>query len=452
MPQTARTLPNYNVKNVGRPGVAQPGTVTTYATDRVEQVLIILTVALLPLQEYVPAFGGFSIMYLLFAAQAGYVLSKRPECVQKTWLHPLFLAVYVFILIGWVMEFIRLNPYYDEVSRMLQTFAGGIFLASICRDRNAMRMAMYGYLASGMLFALNLLFNSYGTLSSAGAVDYGEADRVRAAVFEDNPLQYNLNGMAFLTAQGAGVALAMALTTRARLSQCFYYGVALLCFVATFLPMSRSGIGILMGICASVVLKYGIGRIKTLLIGILAVAVLVVAVPPAVWSRFTFSTEVNETTGKMEGRAQVYTAFFHHFSEFAVSGVGQGNFVGAWGNASMYGNGRGKVSGAHNVFFQMMIYWGFPALVGLLGIIWQAYCALPGRYSNDGLAIGVLVVAVSLLFWSFTVHNLYAKEFGMGVGLLVAGRVWIWPEPSALRLRYRRAQKVQAQAPSNRLR
>lgn len=443
MQETAKPLVRFRATNLDRAQPAEPAALSRYATDRVEQILILATVALLPLQEYIPALGGFSIMYLLFAAQAGYVFSKRPECVRKTWLHPLFLAVYVFILIGVVMEFIRLNPYYDEVSRMLQTFAGGIFLASICRDRKAMRMAMYGYLASGMLFALNLLFNSYGTLSSAGAVDYGEADRVRAAVFEDNPLQYNLNGMAFLTAQGAGVALGLALTTRARMLQFFYYGVTLLCFVATFLPMSRSGIGILMGICASVVLKYGIGRIKTLLIGILAVAVLVVLVPPAVWSRFSFSTEVNETSGKMEGRAHVYTAFFHHFSEFAVSGVGQGNFVGAWGNASMYGNGRGKVSGAHNVFFQMMIYWGFPALVGLFGIIWQGYHALPDRYSNDGLAIGVLVVAVSLLFWSLTVHNLYAKEFGMGVGLLVAGRVWIWPGGSASRPGFGRGQKNQ---------
>jgi hypothetical protein len=303
-------------------------------------------------------------------------------------------------------------------------------------------MAMYGYIAAGLLFAVNLLLNSYGALSGATAVDYGEAERVRAAVFEENPLQYNLNGMAFFTAQGAGVALALALTSRSRRSQYFFFGAAFICFLATFLPMSRSGIAILVGVCASVVLKYGLGRIKTLLIVILGAAVLVVLVPPAVWQRLAFSTEI-QSSGNMEGRAAVYTAFFHHLPEFAITGVGVGNYFGPWGNQSQYGNGKGRVSGAHNVFFQMLIYWGLPALLGLMAIIWQAYRCLPRRYNDDGLAIGLLCVSVSLLFWSLTVHNLYAKEFSMGIGLLVAGRKWVWPVAQGLPIRQRRPRELQ---------
>jgi hypothetical protein len=188
----------------------------------VEQLLILATVALLPLQEYVPAVGGFSVMYILFAAQAGYLIAKRPDCLAQTWLHPLLLAVYIFLMIGFLMEFTHVESDYDEIFRMLQTFTGSIFLASLCRDRKAMRMAMYGYIGAGLLFAVNLLLNSYGALSGSTAVDYGEAERVRAAVFEQNPLQYNLNGMAFFTAQGASVALALALTSRGAARNIFF--------------------------------------------------------------------------------------------------------------------------------------------------------------------------------------------------------------------------------------
>jgi hypothetical protein len=414
-----------------------------YATNRVEQLLILATVALLPLQEYIGSIGGFSIMYLLFAAQAVYLLAKRPECIAKTWLHPLLLAVYIFLLVGMVMEFIHTNSNYDEIFRMAQTFSGSILLGALCRDRKGLRMAMYGYVAQGLLLAINLLFNYNGSLAGSTAVDYGEAERVRAAVFEENPLQYNLNGMAFCTAQGAGVALALALTSLNRRAQYCFFGIAFACFLASFLPMSRSGIAILVGVCASVVLKYGITRIKTLLIAVIASAVLVVLVPPAVWSRLAISTDVNETTGRMEGRAEIYSAFFHHFAEFAVEGVGVGNYFGDWGQQSLYGNGKGKVSGAHNVFFQMMIYWGIPAILALIGIVWQGYHCLPGRSPDDGLAIGMVCVSVSLLFWSLTVHNLYAKEFSMGIGLLVAGRQWIWPVAVGLPLRRPRVRQLQ---------
>ncbi len=404
-----------------------PETKSRYATNRIEQLLIMATVTLLPLQEYVPAVGGFSVMYLLFAGQAAYILAKRPECLAQVWLHPLLLAIYVFLCIGYLIEMSHPYSYYGEIFQMIQSFGGAAFLASLCRDRKALRYAMYGYLGSGLIFAFNLLFYSYGSLNAASAVDYGEADRIRDAVFSENPLEYNLNGMAFFTAQATAVACALALTARSRMPRFVFLGVAVASFVATFLPMSRSGIGILLAVCATTVFAYGITRIKTLVAGILLVATMLVLVPGAVFSRLTFSTEVDQF-GRMEGRAQIYTAFFHHLPEVALTGVGTGNFLTAWGHQSLYAKSRGGVSGAHNVFFQMVIYWGVSALVGLGAIIWQAYQCLPGRYRDDGLAIGLLAVSVSLLLWSLTVHNLYAKEFSIGVGLLVAAQHWIWPQ------------------------
>src|SRR5262249_5408913 len=153
--------------------------------------------------------------------------------------------------------------------------------------------------------------------------------------FSETPLGGNLNGLAFVTAQGTGVALALALTTLSQWRRYLYFGIALTCFVASFLPMSRSGVAIVLGVCGGGVLSYGIRRIKAVLIAVVIGAVILPVVPGAVWSRLSFSNEVDQW-GRMEGRAAVYTAFFHHLPEFIVSGVGAGNFWGEWGHKSEY--------------------------------------------------------------------------------------------------------------------
>jgi hypothetical protein len=196
--------------------------------------------------------------------------------------------------------------------------------------------------------------------------------------------------------------------------------------VATFLPMSRSGVVILIFICGSVLWSYGVTRIKTVVIGMLIGAAMLAFIPRSVLQRLSFTTERDEF-GRLEGRAQIYTAFFHHLPEFVTTGVGVGNFKSYWGPRSMFNAGaRGATSRAHNVFFQMMIYWGIPGLLGLLAIVWQGYWCLPGGYKNDGLAIGILCVAVSSLLLGFVVHTFYAKEFSIGIGLVAGTHRWIW--------------------------
>ena len=411
-------------------------TTPQFATNRVEQVLIFATVALLPLEITIPQIAGFGIMFLVFAVLGGYVISKRPECLAKIWRHPLLLAAYVFLGYGYLSEFSHSNSNYYEIFRIALNFGGSVFLACLCRDRKALRSAMYGYLIVGV-YTSYFLFGSYGALSGATALDYGEGDRLRSAVFEENALDANLNNLAFFAAQGAGVALALALTARSNWSRYLFLGVALACCVGSFLPMSRGGVVILCGVCASGMLAYGVNRSRTLVIAILFGATMLILVPPAVLSRLTFSTEVDEH-GRMEGRAGVYTAFFHHLPEFVMTGVGAGNFWGPWGSQSRYANSRGKAIGAHNVFFQITIYWGLPAVFALLAIIWQAYSCLPGRYGDDGLAIAVLVIAISLLLWSLQVHNFYDKAFAIGIGLLVGAQQWIWPKRVSPQARSRR--------------
>jgi O-antigen ligase len=164
---------------------------------------------------------------------------------------------------------------------------------------------------------------------------------------------------------------------------------------------------------------------RTIIIAVALGASILIWVPNVVFSRLTFSTEADH--GKTEGRARIYLAAVEHFPEYAMTGVGAGNFWGPWGERSAYLQHNGLVYGAHNCFIQVMINWGLLALLTYLVIVWQAYRCLPRRCGADALSRCLLGIAVSLFLLMLVSHRLAAKEFSIGLGLLVAAHCWIWP-------------------------
>jgi hypothetical protein len=132
-----------------------------------------------------------------------------------------------------------------------------------------------------------------------------------------------------------------------------------------------------------------------------------------------YSTEVHG--GKMEGRARVYTAAIEHLPEYLGSGVGVGNFWGPWGKRSSFGG-----LGAHNGFIQVTIYWGLAGLLALAAVIWQAYRCLPANCGKDVIGLCLAGTAVSLFMMLLITHNLYIKEFSLGLGMLVGAQRWVW--------------------------
>jgi O-antigen ligase len=114
-------------------------------------------------------------------------------------------------------------------------------------------------------------------------------------------------------------------------------------------------------------------------------------------------------------------------------GVGAGNFTQKWG----FEHGFSKkyddvsheyfVSPVHNALLQLTINWGVIGLVPFLAMIWQAYRCLPGIYGNDSLALGLLVIAVSLFLLMPFVTDIYLKANSLGLGILVAYQRWLRP-------------------------
>jgi hypothetical protein len=394
-------------------------------TTRIERFLLFFSPVLLPLQDHIPNVGGFTIMWIMIAALAAYVLLNRPRSLAKTWPHPVFAAAAVLVCVASLVEFLHPNPSYSDIFSLGSMFAGAVFVASLCRDRQALRASIYGYIVAGLWLSVLLYTTSYAEISGASATNFLEASRVREEAISGNLLIANINAVAALIAQGTTAALAFALTARTRLRRYLHLGIALFCLIAAFLPMSRGGIIIAVLSCATVMHASGMNKGKMILIAAVLSATVLIAVPNAVWSRLTVSNTSTQV-GKEDPRETVYAAAIEQLPKYIMIGVGAGNFWELWGFLNGFRYKSGTI-GSHNSFFQVTIYWGLPGLLGVLAVIWQAYRCLPGQFRGDGLALCILGISVSLLMVLMVRHVLFAKEFTLGLGLLVGAHVWIWP-------------------------
>jgi O-Antigen ligase len=412
----------------------------------VERLMLTFSIAILPLENHIPAMGRFSVMFLLFALMGCHVVLNRTKTVARTWLHPVFLTGYGLVLIGVMVESLHIHASYQFLSAVAQMFLGGVVVASLCHDRQALRAALHGYILAGVWLGLFLLVTSYGPLRNAVVSTFQEAGELRKITYENLALRVDLNTMSFYAAQGAAVALALTLNAATRRPRIVYGSFALICLLASFLPFSRGGIAIALASCATVMIVYTATRpsrlTHTLAVAVVMAVGLAYLVPSAILERLQYSTETS-TGGRMEGRAFVYSAAVRELPEYGLLGVGAGNFMSDWGEdsafayvkgATRYDLGETHLAATHNCFVQVTLCWGLPGFIALMVVIWQAYRCLPKAHRDDALALCLYGIAVSLLLRSMVVHNLYAKEFSFGLGLLVGTRLWIWPRRRSQRL------------------
>ena len=95
----------------------------------------------------------------------------------------------------------------------------------------------------------------------------------------------------------------------------------------------------------------------------------------------------------------------------------------------------GGVYGAHNAFIQVTIFWGLAGLLMLIVVVYLAYRCLPRGGGKDVLVLCLYGIAVALLLQMMVAHGLAAKEYSLGLGLLVGGHRWIWPKGIILSVR-----------------
>lgn len=410
------------------PNGAQEAAGPLLRTTPFERFLLLTSIVILPLQDHIPSVAGMSVMSLIFALLAGYIIVNRPSSLGKIWYHPIFITAYAFIGVAALLEFSSPLSSYGEIVRFTQMIGGAVCVAALCRDRSALNAGLYGHIAAAVWVSVVLFFTSYGTLQGMQADDFSQASKVRAQAFEANPIENNINAMAFTCTQGGIVAVALALVGRVKQHRILFLGIASFCFVASFIAMSRGAALITFMSFAVILYAHGVRHGKALIVVAILGLSLYAVVPDAVWSRMTYSSETTRD-GKMESRARIYTTVLNRLPEYVVAGVGAGNFRMAWGASNGFAPGTpgGAAAGAHNSFLQIAIYWGSLGLLTFLWICWCVYRSIPLRSGRDELSLGLLGIIASLGLWLFVMHGFYNKQYAFGLGLLVGARHWIWP-------------------------
>jgi hypothetical protein len=364
---------------------------------------------------------------------AAYVAVNRLSCLNRVWMHPVFVAAYVFIGISAALELA--NPLSSSyvLERFALMIAGALLVATLCRDRAALKMLLYGYIGAALWLGAFLFLTSYVTLSGVVATDFGEASSARAEAFRDSPIHGNLNTFAFHCVRGGVVALAFALGSASVRGRNIFALIGIFCLVASSLPMSRSAIIMALVACTVVLMAHGIRKGKVWLLAGLIAASAVFLVPNAIWSRM----EITHAKGK-ESHATYLENAIRDVDDYFLMGVGAGNYFGKWG----FENGYARVSvdtlvvyGVHNAFLQVLIFWGVIGLLAYLAIIWQAYRCVPKRCGNDPSVVSVLGLAVCLLLVLPFSHNIEGKIFSLGFGMLVAYQRWLAQSPGPASVR-----------------
>ena len=398
-------------------------------TTIVERFLLLATSSIVPLQSDLPKFRGMSMAFIIFAISTGYILLGRLGILVRTLRHPVFLAGFAFVGIGLVMEFLHDSAGFFYIWRIVLMLLGAVLVAALCRDRQATLWSMYGLLGGSLVLAGLLCLKTYGIVSMAKVETAQDADRLRIAMIQSDQLQANLNAMAYSTAQGAVVALALALTATTSRRRYVFSAIAAVCVFATFLPMSRTGLVVLAVSCVAVAYARGIARPRVIIAALILTVGVLVWIPKGMFSRFTVLTETK--TSQHDSRVRVYSAVIKRFPEYGLAGVGISHFWGDWGRHTEFAKDSGEVSGAHNCFAQVTIYWGLGGLLAFLIFVWQAYRCLPKRCGVDPLRLSLLGLAIPAFVLTLFSHGLEAKEFSLALGILASAPLWLWPYHTA---------------------
>jgi len=364
------------------------------------------------MEEALPGIGSMSLMFLLFAISSMYVVLQRLRSIRQVLNHPVFLSTYALIFISLVLETSSPFASYKPIIRIAQMCIGAVVIAALCRDTRALRVCIFGYILVGIYIALYLFLTVYGSLQGSTATDFQEASKVRAEVFQEDSLGTNLNSLAFFVAQGAAAALAIALMSRSAFTRYSLFGITALCFIASFLPLSRSGTANALIVCVAIMLAYMRANRRTFFQRFMRIIVLMLGlgvclllwVPHAAFSRLTVPATSPE--GDTDARTKVYKAAWVHLPEYGLTGVGAGNFWGPWGKHSAYLRKGSGVAGAHNCFIQIAVYWGLLGLLSLISIVYYAYKCLPKEYGNNPLSLAVFGMVCSLFGMMFVMHGL----------------------------------------------
>jgi len=390
-----------------------------------DRLLIFLLVFSIYFEANLPYLGTASTPFLIFGFTFLYIGVTRLKTLMRLFSSKYFVASLVFAIICIFMETIHPFASYEFIFRYLNMTLGIFCIAVLCRDKTSFDIALFAFILASAFQSLFLIFGTVPLLRSFSAVGFYDASRARLQAFETFFLRGNLNEISYFSSIGAIIGLIWMYYERVKWKRVVLMTLTVPSILGVFLPASRTGAIIFFLSILIFVYKSKINLRSWVLPSLILLLFLFLAVPDVVWVRLGSLlrfAELQET----DSRTKVYTAVLNNIDQYAITGVGAGNYWHGWAVSAGITNRftTDVAMAAHNAFFQLWIYWGLPGLISFLALIYLYWTAvernIAGNRMKSCLYIFMTMIPMIFLFY----HSFYHKSFSIGLGMLLGARFW----------------------------
>ncbi len=331
---------------------------------------------------------GRTILFYLFVILGVYAISFKYHIFMRYITNTSLVLMLLLFVYSMANEFYHPYSYYLRVFNLFFTVFGAASIASVAHSYRALKYFMFFFIIRSIIYGSNYSFTSIGLFGKSN-VDY-----VRTSVDSLMFVRLNWNYNGVLHALSVSMILIMLIFGKKYYPKWFLYVALFISSISLILTVSRTAY-IIMLLGGSLIIyfsfKFGFGSsFKIFVYASIAIIGISYYAADIVTSRWTFSIIDKEL--EQDSRERVYAAALEQFSEYALLGVGEGNFHAAWFVGTKYDKtGKGeKGSVAHNSFIQVWINWGLLAFL---------------LYGGSWIALGLQLLRTS----NYKIFNLAAK-------------------------------------------
>ena len=396
-----------------------------YQSSPFDKLLLFLAVLSIFFEPYLPFFGGSSTAFFVFSFIMAYVLFTRMKAFKKVVNSVYFLWVIIFVLVCVLMESMHPYPDFVYIFRFLNMSLGMFCISVLCRDKEAIDVTIFSFILCSAGHSIYMMLGPMNFLKSLSAQGFDEASRARIQAFEQFTIHDHLNDISIFSGLGALLGIISWYYSNNKLVKGILIVLIAFSMIGIFLPASRTGALVFFTSLAIFVYKSKINVRKWILPTVTLGTLLFLIVPDVVWVRIASLGNISELR-EVDSRAKMYTAILDILQKYMLTGVGSGYYWKSWA----VDNGLTNIMdiyeplAPHNAYFQIWIYWGLPAIVTFIYMMFVFSRILDknivGHRQKASLYVFVLIIPIVFLFYP----RFYHKTFSVGLGMMLATRFW----------------------------
>jgi len=394
-------------------------------STRFERVLLFLLVFSIYFEANLPYVGTASTPFLIFGFAFIYLAATKVKTLLHLFSGKYFIASALFAVVCIFMETLHPFASYEFIGRYLNMTLGIFCIAVLCRDRAALDLALFTFVLASAIQSVILISGSFHLLKGLTAFGFYDASRARIEAFDEIFLRGNLNEISYFSSIGALIGMIWVYYEKQNWKRWIMIVLTVPSILGVFFPASRTGAFVFFASSLLFIFKTKVNVKKWIMPTALVALLLVFAIPDVIWVRLASIVHLSELQ-ESDSRTKVFSAIVSHVDEYALTGVGAGNYWHGWAVSAGITNRftTDIAMAAHNAFFQLWMYWGLPALLGFIILIWVFSKAVNKNITGDriktSLYIFVFMVPMIFLFY----HSFYHKSFSIGLGMLIGARFW----------------------------